>query len=67
MLTFQCGRFRLDLSSPKVMAIINLTADSFAGDGLNDDLAEAVRRAERAVEQGAHMLDVGAEFYAAGG
>ena len=43
------------------MAIINLTADSFAGDGLDGDLAEAVRRAERAVEHGAHMLDVGAE------
>ena len=61
MSIFQCGRFRLDLSSPKVMAIINLTADSFAGDGLDGDLAEAVRRAERAVEHGAHMLDVGAE------
>ncbi len=43
------------------MAIINLPADSFAGDGLDGDLAEAVRRAERAVEHGAHMLDVGAE------
>ena len=61
MSIFQCGRFRLDLSSPKVMAIINLTADSFAGDGLHGDLTEAVRRAECALEQGAHMLDVGAE------
>ena len=43
------------------MAIINLTADSFAGDGLHGDLTEAVRRAECALEQGAHMLDVGAE------
>lgn len=43
------------------MAIINLTADSFTGDGTHCDLAEAVRRAEYALEQGADMLDVGAE------
>ena len=34
MSVLQCGRFRLDLSQPRVMAIINLTDDSFSGDGL---------------------------------
>ena len=43
------------------MAIINLTDDSFAGDGLHGDLAEALRHAESALEQGADILDVGAE------
>lgn len=61
MSIIQCGRFRLDLSQPQVMAIINLTDDSFTGDGLHGDLSAAVRRAELAVEQGAHMLDIGAE------
>jgi len=61
MSIIQCGRFRLDLSRPQVMAIINLTDDSFTGDGLQGDVAEALRRAERALEQGADMLDIGAE------
>ena len=42
-----CGRFRLDMSQPKIMAIINVTADSFSGDGC-PDLDTAVRAAERA-------------------
>jgi dihydropteroate synthase len=61
MTTVQCGRFCLDLSRPQVMAIINLTDDSFTGDGLHGDLSAALRRAELAVEQGAQMLDIGAE------
>lgn len=61
MSTLRCGRFRLDLSSPQVMAIINLTDCSFSGDGLRGDLSAAVQRAERALEQGAQLLDIGAE------
>jgi dihydropteroate synthase len=61
MSVLQCGRFRLDLSAPKVMAIINLTDDSFSGDGLRGDLAGALARAEQALESGAELLDIGAE------
>lgn len=43
------------------MAIVNLTDDSFSGDGLRGDLSAALRQAERALEEGADMLDVGAE------
>lgn len=43
------------------MAILNLTADSFSGDGVQADLDAALRRAERALEEGAEMLDIGAE------
>lgn len=43
------------------MAIVNLTDDSFSGDGLRGDVSAALRQAERAVEEGADMLDVGAE------
>jgi len=57
----QCGRFKLDLDRPKVMAIINLTDDSFSGDGLQGDVRAALARAERALEEGADMLDIGAE------
>lgn len=43
------------------MAIVNLTADSFSGDGVQADLEAALRRAECALEEGADMLDIGAE------
>ncbi len=43
------------------MAIINLTDDSFSGDGLQGDVRAALARAERALEEGADMLDIGAE------
>lgn len=42
------------------MAIVNVTTDSFSGDG-NPALDAAVRAAERAVEQGADLLDIGGE------
>ena len=55
-----CGRFKLDMSRPRIMAIINVTADSFSGDGC-PDLASAIRAAERAVGEGAEILDIGGE------
>jgi dihydropteroate synthase len=44
-----------------VMAILNLTDDSFSGDGTGDDVNAAVRRAVEAVAEGADIIDVGAE------
>jgi dihydropteroate synthase len=44
-----------------VMAILNLTDDSFSGDGIGADLDAAVRRAVDAVAEGADILDIGAE------
>jgi len=61
MSTLLCGRFELDLSVPHVMAVINLTDDSFSGDGLKGDVTAALCRAEQALEEGADMLDLGAE------
>lgn len=61
MSLLQCGRFQLDLAEPKIMAIINLTDDSFSGDGYRADLGAALARAEQALAQGADMLDIGAE------
>lgn len=55
-----CGRFKLDLSDPKIMAIINVTPDSFSGDGCRT-LDAALRSAERALAEGADMLDIGGE------
>ncbi|MBC9072173.1 dihydropteroate synthase [Thauera sp. CAU 1555] len=61
MSLLRCGRFQLDLSRPRVMAIVNLTPDSFSGDGVGSDLAAALARAEAALEAGADILDLGAE------
>lgn len=56
-----CGRHRLDLSAPRIMAIINATPDSFSGDGHSHNLDSALRAADAALEAGAHVLDVGGE------
>ena len=44
-----------------VMGIINLTPDSFSGDGLGDNVNATLRRALEFQEAGADFLDLGAE------
>jgi dihydropteroate synthase len=48
-----------------VMGILNVTPDSFSGDGLlaarNDPVAAAVAQGRRMVEEGADLLDIGGE------
>jgi len=44
-----------------IMGILNVTPDSFAGDGIAYDVDEAVRRAVRMREDGADIIDVGGE------
>ena len=44
-----------------VMGIINVTPDSFSGDGLGGDVSAAVEKALRFQEEGADILDIGAE------
>lgn len=58
---FHCGRYALDARHPLVMGIVNLTDDSFSGDGLSDDLAAAITHGRRLVAEGADILDLGAE------
>lgn len=43
------------------MGIVNLTPDSFSGDGLASDPAQAIEHAWRQIEAGADLLDLGAE------
>ncbi|SMB24656.1 7,8-dihydropteroate synthase [Sterolibacterium denitrificans] len=56
-----CGRFELSLARPLLMGIVNLTDDSFSGDGLADDAARAIEHGQRLVAAGAQMLDIGGE------
>jgi len=44
-----------------VMGIVNVTPDSFSGDGLGSDVDAAVAQGLRMVGEGADMLDVGGE------
>jgi dihydropteroate synthase len=45
----------------RVMAILNLTPDSFSGDGLAGSVEAALSAALSAVDEGADILDLGAE------
>jgi dihydropteroate synthase len=45
----------------QVMAILNITPDSFSGDGLGDDPNVVADTAQRAAAEGARILDLGAE------
>lgn len=58
---WQTARFEIDLTTPKVMGIVNVTPDSFSDGGLYGTTAEAMQQCERLLKEGAHMLDIGGE------
>ncbi len=57
----RCGQYLLPLERPLIMGIVNLTPDSFSGDGVASDTARAIEHAQRQIEAGADLLDLGAE------
>lgn len=57
----RCGTFSLCLDRPLIMGIINVTPDSFSGDGVADNTARAIDHALRQIENGADLIDLGAE------
>jgi len=58
---WQTSRFRIDLTRPQVMGIVNVTPDSFS-DGGRYALADAARaHCERLLADGADILDIGGE------
>lgn len=58
---WQTTRFNIDLTRPRVMGIVNLTADSFSDGGQWLDARAALRHGEQLLREGAHLLDLGAE------
>lgn len=58
---WQTSRFTLDLASPCVMGIVNVTPDSFSDGGQHASTAAALRHCEKLVADGAHVLDIGGE------
>lgn len=61
MSTLLCGDYRLLIDKPLIMGIVNLTPDSFSGDGVRGDVARALAHAEAQLAAGADILDIGAE------
>ena len=49
------------LDRPIILGILNLTEDSFSGDGVGQDIEGALRRAEELRTAGANIIDTGAE------
>jgi dihydropteroate synthase len=50
-----------DLSSPKIMGILNATPDSFSDGGSFNEVDIALERIGQMVEQGASIIDIGGE------
>lgn len=58
---WQTSRFRIDLSRPQVVGIVNVTPDSFSDAGTHADVASALRHCEQLLKDGADILDIGGE------
>lgn len=54
-------RFVINLATPKVMGIVNVTPDSFSDGGRYASTAAALRHCEKLVKDGADILDIGGE------
>jgi dihydropteroate synthase len=60
--TTRCGELELRWGERTyVMGILNVTPDSFSGDGLADDVKAAVARAKKLAGEGADIIDIGGE------
>lgn len=58
---WQTTRFRIDLSRPRVMGIVNVTPDSFSDGGAHASAAAAIAHCEQLLAEGADILDIGGE------
>jgi dihydropteroate synthase len=58
---WQTSRFRIDLSRPQVMGIVNITPDSFSDGGAHATTRQALQHCEALLRDGADLLDLGGE------
>ena len=56
-----CGKFQLDLTTLRVMGIVNVTPDSFSDGGKFSQRDQAIAHALKLAEEGADILDIGGE------
>lgn len=64
---WQTSRRKLSLEKTLVMGILNVTPDSFSDGGLYLSPDAALRQAEKLIEEGADILDIGGESTRPGG
>ncbi|MCW5654663.1 dihydropteroate synthase [Hydrogenophaga sp.] len=58
---WQTARFDIDLTTPRVMGIVNVTPDSFSDGGRHAGAAAALRHCEQLMRDGVDILDIGGE------
>jgi len=58
---WQTTRFRIDLTRPQVMGIVNVTPDSFSDGGSHANAKAAIAHCEQLLAEGADLLDIGGE------
>lgn len=58
---WQTSRYQIDLTSPKVMGIVNVTPDSFSDGGQHGSTLAALKHCEQLIRDGADILDIGGE------
>lgn len=58
-MTINCKGRLIDLSSPKVMGILNSTPDSFFEDSRTQNKSDILKKAEMMLEEGANFIDIG--------
>jgi len=57
--SLNCGGYLLNLDTPKIMGILNVTPDSFYDGGRFNATDTALQRVEKMLEDGADIIDVG--------
>lgn len=57
--TLNCNGRIIDLTTPKIMGILNLTPDSFSDGGKFNDKKNALLQAEKMLNDGAEIIDIG--------
>ncbi|TYA92174.1 dihydropteroate synthase [Seonamhaeicola marinus] len=59
-MTINCKGKLIDLSSPKIMGILNVTPDSFFDGGKYNDPSNILNQVEKMLTEGATFIDIGA-------
>ncbi len=59
--SINCNGRLVDLNTPKIMGILNLTPDSFSDGGKFNDEKSALLQAEKMIKEGADFIDIGAQ------
>ena len=59
-MTINCNGRLVDLASPKILGILNLTPDSFFDGGHFQETSNAIKQCEKLLNEGADFIDLGA-------